>query len=367
MTNRVRYYYRRQFIRRVGRVLQALFTRTTVTGLEHVPPSPPYIVVGNHAAAIEVALMVVNLPHVPELVGNGDVPLDPTFGFMAKAYRFIPIRRGYVDRDALEEARLVLAGGNVLGAFPEGGIWEHNVRSARPGVAWLSQQTGVPILPVGFGGVLGALGQIFRLRRPRLSVSIGPIIPPVPRPESRRARKQAIESASEEIMNRILALLPPEERVSEKSAQLTEVYNFHVEPATRTGQPVPLPPELAIPHGEDLAFYFHRNVLLEVVYRNYHLKDAKPLSQYPRLTDPAALGAALDVALDFYQSQPVFLSYRLGHARAARVMEALGALRRALAWAASNGYEMRLIPERTIIDSGGMTKTYIEPSVKREY
>ena len=131
MTKRVRYFYRRQAARLVGRALQALLTRTTVSGLENVPPQGPYIAVGNHMAAVEAALMVVNLPHVPELVGNGDVPMDPTFSLIAGWYKFIPIRRGYVDRAALQEATSVLEQGNVLGAFPEGGIWDDTLRSAR--------------------------------------------------------------------------------------------------------------------------------------------------------------------------------------------------------------------------------------------
>ena len=57
-------------------------------------------------------------------------------------------------------------------------------------------------------------------------------------------------------------------------------------------------------------------MLLEVVYRNFKLTGAKPLSQYPTLTDPARLGAALDVALQFYEGDPVFLGYRLGYAPA---------------------------------------------------
>jgi len=360
------YYYRRKFIRRLGRVLQALFTRTTVTGLENVPKEGPYIAVGNHAAAIEVALMVVNLPHIPELVGNGDIPFDPTFRVMASWYRFIPVRRGYVDRKALDEMRRVLNEGHVLGAFPEGGTWDHDLRSARPGVAWLSQQTGVPIVPVGFGGVLGAFGQIFRLKRPHLSVSIGPAIPPVPRPTSPRERKRVIQDASEEIMRRIRSLLPPDERRGGPKIK-DEAYAFQVELTSQSGQPVALPDDLSIMHGEDLAYYFHRNVLLEVIYRNYKIKDAKPLAEYPELTDPARLGSALDAALDFYEGQPVFLSYRLGHERAERVVEGLHSLREAMAWAAAQGHEMRLIPERTIIKPGGKTETFVEPSVKREY
>ncbi|MBN1200409.1 MAG: 1-acyl-sn-glycerol-3-phosphate acyltransferase [Anaerolineae bacterium] len=366
MSERVRYYYRRQAVRHVGRVLQALLTHTTVSGRDNVPANGPYIAVGNHAAAIEVALMVVNLPHVPELVGNGDIPLDPTFKFLARFYYFIPVRRGYVDRQALNTACDILKRGHVLGAFPEGGIWEHNAGSARPGVAWLSQQTGAPILPIGFGGVLSALSKIARLKRPHLTVNFGPLLPPVPKPTSSRARREAIHEASAEIMHRIQALLPPDERPGSDMGT-SERYDFRLELVAPDGSPLELPDRLAIPYGEDLAYYFHRHVLLEVIYRNYRRTGARPLSRYTELTDPAQLGAALDVALDFYNNEPVFLGYRLGYARAGRVLDGLHALREAMAWAETQNCQMRIIPERTIIGADDGKITLIEPSVKREY
>lgn len=366
MSKGMQLYYRRRMIQRVGRALQTIFTRTTVSGREYIPPRGPYIAVGNHVAAIETALLVFNLPHVPELIGNGDVPLDPTFGFMAKMYGFIPIRRGEVDRGALRAAQSVLETGNVLGVFPEGGIWDRSARAARPGVAWLSQQTGAPILPIGFGGVIGALGKAWRLKRPRLSMTIGPLMPPVPNPTSPRARKEAIEEASREMMLRIQALVPPAD-ISKDGDIVEERYCFRAEITAPDGSAIPLPGELTLIHGEDLAFYFHRYILLEVIYRNYKLTGAQPLSRYTELDDPAQLGAALDVALDFYTHNPTFLGYRLGYARAGRVVEGLQALRRALAWAEAQNYRMRLIPERTIIRAGGLIQTFIAPTDKREY
>ncbi|WP_119067587.1 lysophospholipid acyltransferase family protein [Aggregatilinea lenta] len=366
MSNRVRYFYRRQISQRIGRVLQAALTRTTITGLENIPRRGPYIAVGNHSAAIEVALLVVNLPHVPELIGNGDVPFDPTFNFMAQWYRFIPIRRGHIDREALRAAREVLEQGNVLGIFPEGGIWDHHADEARPGVAWLSQQTGAPILPIGFGGMFGAIGNAMRLKRPRLSMSIGQLIPPVPNPPSVRERRAAINDASQEIMRRIHALMPVETRASD-SQVLEERYAFRTEITMPDGLPVFVPPDLEIPYGEDLAYYFHHDVLLEVVYRNYKLLEAKPLSQYATLTDPAKLGAALDAAIRFYEGDPIFLGYRLGYNRAERVVEALRALRAQIAWAELQGFQVRVLPERTIMKAGGQSETLIAASVRRNY
>jgi 1-acyl-sn-glycerol-3-phosphate acyltransferase len=365
MGHRTGRHYRRLAIRGIGRALQALFTRTTVTGREYVPPHGPYIAVGNHVAVMEVALMVTTLPHVVEVIGNGDVPLDPAVGWLARWYGFIPIRRGQVDRQALKAALGVLEAGQVLGTFPEGGIWDHTGGTARPGVAWLSQQTGAPILPMGFGGVLGALGQAMRLKRPRLSVAIGPLLPPVPNSPSLRARKEAIEQASEQMMQSIRALVP--DGPADHSIPQEDRYAFRVELTGPDGSAVALPVELAIPCGEDLAYYFHRPVLLEVIYRNYRIAGAKPLASFPTLTDPARLGAALDVALGFYEREPAFLGYRLGYARTGRVLAGLRALRQAMAWAAVQNCQMHVIPERTIMKSEEEIETVSAPSIRREF
>ncbi len=218
---------RRQMIKQAGRAWMKVFTRLTVTGKENIPAQGPYIAIGNHVAAIEVALMVANLPQVVELVGNGDVPLDPLFGGITRWYSFIAIKRGYVDRAALHKMCAVLERGGVLGVFPEGGIWEHDAGAARPGVAWVSQQTGAPILPIGFGGVLGALDKAIHLKRPRLTMTIGPLMPPVANPAGTKARREVIETASAEMMQRIRALVPSDNGTHPKP--LAEQYTFNVE------------------------------------------------------------------------------------------------------------------------------------------
>ncbi len=208
-------------------------------------------------------------------------------------------------------------------------------------------------------------GIILKLPSLENRIAIGPLLPPVPNPPSPRARKEAIEQASQEMMQAIRALVP--DGAADHSAPAEDHYTFRVELTAPDGSAVALPDELAIPYGEELAYYFHRPLLLEVLYRNYRIADARPLASFPTLTDPARLGAALDVALGFYEREPAFLGYRLGYARAGRVLAGLRALRQAMAWAAVQNCQMHVIPERTIMKSEEEIETVTAPSIRREF
>src|SRR5579864_4742519 len=196
----IHYPVRRRVLRRVGKVLQPILTRTRVTGQEFIPASGPLIVVGNHTAFIEGLLMILSMPWPIDLIGAGDVPLHGGFVFLQRWWGFIPINRGEIDRTGLKAAAAILEASGTLGIFPEGGIWDHKIGDARLGVAYLSQQTGTPILPMGFGGLIGAIKQITHLQRPVMTVNIGPVIPPVPTSDNYRERKALAQNASGQIM-----------------------------------------------------------------------------------------------------------------------------------------------------------------------
>jgi len=52
------------------------------------------ILAGNHVAVLEAVMMAVYCPGVVEFLGNGDIPFDPNYAFIANSYGFIPINRG---------------------------------------------------------------------------------------------------------------------------------------------------------------------------------------------------------------------------------------------------------------------------------
>jgi 1-acyl-sn-glycerol-3-phosphate acyltransferase len=97
------------------------------------------------------------------------------------------------------------------------------MRRAHPGVAYIVEKTGVPVIPVG---VVGTTDDFFdraiRLRRPRLEIRIGKplVLPPVI--GAGAARREALQANADAVMLAIAALVPAEYRGFYQSAGETE-------------------------------------------------------------------------------------------------------------------------------------------------
>lgn len=322
---------RRSALRWIGRGLLPLLTRTQISGREHFPARGPLIVVGNHIAAMEVVLMVVYAPWQMELLGPGDVPPPPMMDAIAQTHGYIPINRGNLDRRALTQALDVLKQGGILGMFPEGGIWEVGEKPPKRGVAWLSHMTRAPILPIGFGGIEGALTALMKLRRPRLTMNVGTLIPAVEVPPN-VPRKPALQAASAEVMERVKALIPEEDRMRHPEIR-DERFELRLSAYDAVGKPVPLDNAPDVPHADALCKLLYRPALVNVFAKDIGLPIA-PLQNLEQTRDPAVLARAIQPILDYLEGpNPGFLTYRYGH-REGRAMEAgLRELQRLADWA----------------------------------
>ena len=130
---------------------------------------------------------------------------------MVSVIRGIWLNREEIDTRALRAARDHLKSGGVLGIAPEGTRSQTGgLIQAKTGVAFLADQAGVPILPVGVSGTWKITKEILTLRRPRINVKFGEpfTLPPIDRKE----RDAGLNRNTDEIMCRIAALLPPENR-----------------------------------------------------------------------------------------------------------------------------------------------------------
>ena len=81
-------------------------------------------------------------------------------------------------------------------------------------MSYLAVKMGYPLVPAGISGIFDPIffGQLKRLRRPHISIRIGPMFRLPPLPSESQGRDEALKTDTDEIMCRIAALLPEENR-----------------------------------------------------------------------------------------------------------------------------------------------------------
>lgn len=72
-----------------------------------------------------------------------------------RSFNAFPVERGGGDRDAMSEAGRLLAGGAVLGMFPQGTSKPERQIGWHRGAARLALATGAPLVPVRLNGTRG--------------------------------------------------------------------------------------------------------------------------------------------------------------------------------------------------------------------
>jgi 1-acyl-sn-glycerol-3-phosphate acyltransferase len=158
-----------------------VMTRRTWSGLEHIPPDGPLIIVANHvshADPMPIAHFVYEAGRWPQFLAKSSLFDVPVFGWFLKQVRQIPVYRGTVDAArALEAATEAVTAGDSLIIYPEGttskqpDLW---LMRGKTGAARLALATGAPVVPV----VTWGAQQIFdprtsKLRlRPRTPVTV---------------------------------------------------------------------------------------------------------------------------------------------------------------------------------------------------
>jgi len=186
----------------------ALFSRRQVIGRENVPREGPLLVACNHMTNFDPPLLSISLGRYLTFMAKEELFRSPLAAFFLSRLGSFSVRRGRIDRQAMRLAEKVLANGGALVVFPEGQRSRSSqLRQAFSGAAAIAQRYGVPILPVGITGTeqVGSVRHL--LRRPRVTVTIGPTF----RLPAVRGRSQRAES-TEQIMRRIAGVLPREYR-----------------------------------------------------------------------------------------------------------------------------------------------------------
>jgi 1-acyl-sn-glycerol-3-phosphate acyltransferase len=149
-----------------------------------------------------------------EIIGAIDVFSKPGQGQLLKLYGVIPVHRGDYDRSLFTRLISILKSGCPLLIAPEGArSHEPGMQPAKPGIAFLVEKTGVPILPVGIVGTTEDFWQRARRgERPPLEMRIGKPITLPPMRTQGTEKHTARQRNADLVMSHLAGLLPEEYR-----------------------------------------------------------------------------------------------------------------------------------------------------------
>ena len=190
-----------------------IFADYKVVGRENIPTRGPLIVVSNHLANIDPAIVASALNRPPLFMAKKELFSNPIMRFLLAGYGVHPLDRTGADLAALNWAKSQLVErGRAIILFPEGTRSRNQVlQSGKPGVAHLASITDAPVVPFGLTGTSRLQG-IVGVVRPtgKLTLNIGAPFK-IAQDDGTPARRRLM-SATDEIMRRIAALIPEANR-----------------------------------------------------------------------------------------------------------------------------------------------------------
>jgi 1-acyl-sn-glycerol-3-phosphate acyltransferase len=196
----------------IFRGLFRALARVRILGKENIPYGKPYVVAMNHVSIFDPPFVAAFWPEQLEIIGAIDVFGKPGQGQLLKLYGVIPVHRGDYDRPLLTKIISILKSGIPLLIAPEGGrSHDTAMRRAKPGIAYIVEKTGAPVLPVGLIGTTEDFWQRARRgQKPSLEMRIGKPIT-LPAITDKGAEKHAARQRNADLVMAYLAGLLPEE------------------------------------------------------------------------------------------------------------------------------------------------------------
>jgi 1-acyl-sn-glycerol-3-phosphate acyltransferase len=204
----------RPLVRAVLRLLFYIIAPVKITGENNIPLHKPYIAVINHVSLFEAPFIGAFWPEQLEVIGASDIWDRPGQNILARLWGGIPVHRGDYDRAAVDGVISALRSGFPLLIAPEGGrSHAPGLRQAKPGIAYIAEQTGVPIIPVGIVGTTDDFWQkASKGKRPPLEMQIGKPIQLPPVQGKGNERRESRQRNADLVMCHIAGLLPEEYR-----------------------------------------------------------------------------------------------------------------------------------------------------------
>jgi len=145
-----------QLLHRVGfRELLRRVYRIEVVGAERIPASGPVILAANHESIWDPFILGVATPREIHYMAKAELFASRPLAAVMRSLNAFPVERGGGDQAAMSEAGRLLAGGAVLGIFPQGTSKPERQIGWHRGAARLALASGAPLVPVRLNGTRG--------------------------------------------------------------------------------------------------------------------------------------------------------------------------------------------------------------------
>lgn len=137
------------FIKVVTPILHILH-RVKFYGKENLPSGGGFIIASNHIQLLDPFYIAMGSGKPLHFMAKSEIFKNPLFGAFFRALNAFPVKRGFFDEESMDFAAKVVKNGEVLGIFPEGGIFPPDKRlgKARPGIAHIAHASKCDIVPV---------------------------------------------------------------------------------------------------------------------------------------------------------------------------------------------------------------------------
>ncbi len=148
-------------LRFVAFVLSRVVYRFKVRGDEHIPVQGAAILVCNHVSFVDAVLLMAASPRPIRFLMDHRIFRVPLLGTLFRLGKAIPIAPRDEDPAAYEAAftaaQQVLAEGDLLGLFPEGGITaDGQLQPFKGGIMKILQLQPVPVVPIALRNLWGS-------------------------------------------------------------------------------------------------------------------------------------------------------------------------------------------------------------------
>ncbi|MFC3192756.1 MFS transporter [Marinicella sediminis] len=179
-------------LRLIAWLLVSLVYRVKYKGLEHIPADGPVVLVCNHVAFVDPAIIMGRVRRPTRFVMHHKIYNKFGMKFLFKSAKTIPIASAKEDPEMMEAAfasvKEALAEGDVVCIFPEGRLTaDGHIGQFKRGIERILRETPVPVVPMALNNLWGSMFSRYDKkvihRRPRkfmatVELLVGEPIPP---------------------------------------------------------------------------------------------------------------------------------------------------------------------------------------------